>query len=315
MYKGIFITGVVLALASCSNNGHQFDATGNFEADEVLVSSEVSGRLLALNVEEGQQLVADSVVAWIDGKNLELQREQAEASLEALNQKTADVQPQVVLLQQQRAVQQTRMNYLQQEKLRLERLFASDAATGKQVDDMNAQINQLEEEMLVTAQQIKVQQNQVATQNRTVLSEQKPLARRVDVLNDQLNRTRLVNPIEGTVIEKYAEPGEVVMAGKALYKIANLRTLILRAYITGDQLPQARLGEQVKVWVDNGDKGYRELAGSIQWISPKAEFTPKTIQTRSERANLVYAIKVAVPNDGSLKLGMYGEMSFLQSEK
>ncbi len=301
---------LLIVVASCNNDNHTFDATGNFEAVEVLVSPEMSGKILELNVEEGQLLPADSVVAILDAANIALQREQVVASLDALSDKTSQVQPQVDLLLQQRAVQQTRLDYLEQEFRRLQNLFAKDAATGKQVDDMKAQIAQLQQEMKVTAQQIKVQKDLVATQNRAVLSEQQPLSKRVDQLTDQLNRARVLNPVSGTVIAKYAEVGEMAIAGKPLYKIADLSHLILRAYISGDQLGQAKLGEPVRVWMDDGDKGYRELRGTLQWISDKAEFTPKTIQTRDERANLVYAIKVRVPNDGTLKLGMYAEMSF-----
>jgi HlyD family secretion protein len=310
MYKGIILIFAVITVAACNNNQHSFDATGNFEAVEVLVSPEIAGKILELNVEEGQLIPADSVVAIIDAASIALQREQVEASLEALSDKTSRVQPQVELLQQQRAVQQTRLDYLQRELRRIQNLYAKDAATGKQVDDLKASIEQLQEEMKVTAQQIKVQQDQVATQNRAVLSEHKPLSKRIDQLTDQLNRSKVVNPVSGTVIAKYAEVGEMASPGKPLYKIADLSQLILRAYISGDQLLQAQLGQGVKVWIDAGEKGYRALPGTIQWISDKAEFTPKTIQTRNERANLVYAIKILVPNDGSLKLGMYAEMSF-----
>ena len=315
MYKGIILIFSLITVASCNNNQHSFDATGNFEAVEVLVSPEIAGKILELNLEEGQLIPADSVVAIIDAAGIALQREQVEASLEALSDKTSRVQPQVELLLQQRAVQQTRLDYLHQELRRLEKLYAKDAATGKQVDDLKASIEQLQEEMKVTAQQIKVQQDQVATQNRAVLSEHKPLSKRIDQLTDQLNRSKVVNPIQGTVIAKYAEAGEMASPGKPLYKIADLTQLILRAYISGDQLALAKLGEPVRVWIDEGNKGYRELPGTLQWISDKAEFTPKTIQTRNERANLVYAIKVLVPNDGTLKLGMYAEMSFQDPKK
>ena len=315
MYKGIILIFSLITVASCNNNQHSFDATGNFEAVEVLVSPEIAGKILELHLEEGQLIPADSVVAIIDAAGIALQREQVEASLEALSDKTSRVQPQVELLLQQRAVQQSRLDYLHQELRRLEKLYAKDAATGKQVDDLKASIEQLQEEMKVTAQQIKVQQDQVATQNRAVLSEHKPLSKRIDQLTDQLNRSKVVNPIQGTVIAKYVEAGEMASPGKPLYKIADLTQLILRAYISGDQLALAKLGEPVRVWIDEGNKGYRELPGTLQWISDKAEFTPKTIQTRNERANLVYAIKVLVPNDGTLKLGMYAEMSFQDPKK
>jgi HlyD family secretion protein len=152
----------------------------------------------------------------------------------------------------------------------------------------------------------------VATQNRSILSESKPLAKRVAQLEDQLKKANIINPASGTVITKYAEEGEVTSAGKALYKIADLSTMTLRAYITGTQLSQVKLGQGVKVLVDDGDKKYKEFTGTITWISDKAEFTPKTIQTKDERANLVYATKIKVKNDGYLKIGMYGEVKFNQ---
>jgi HlyD family secretion protein len=196
------------------------------------------------------------------------------------------------------------------ERSRIENLLKQDAATGKQLDDMNSQIDVLQKQMDVTRQQINVQKTNTSTQNRTVLSEQKPLEKRVAQLSDQINKAQIINPIGGTVITKYAEAGEVTSAGKALYKIANLDTLILRAYITGTQLPQIKLNQTVKVMIDSGANAYREYPGTITWVSDKAEFTPKTIQTKEERANLVYAIKVRVKNDGYLKIGMYGEVLF-----
>jgi HlyD family secretion protein len=164
--------------------------------------------------------------------------------------------------------------------------------------------------MNVTAQQINVQRNNVATQNRGILSESKPLQKRAEQIQEQLNKTNIRNPINGTVITKYAETGEVTSNGKPVYKIADLSTLNLRAYVTGDQLPQIKLGQHVTVFVDSGAKNYRQLPGTITWVSDKAEFTPKTIQTKDERANLVYAIKIKVKNDGYLKIGMYGEVRF-----
>ena len=162
--------------------------------------------------------------------------------------------------------------------------------------------------MSVTQQQINVQKNNIATQNRSILSETEPLNKRIAQLKDQEQRANIVNPTTGTVISKYAEAGEVTSAGKALYKIADLSELNLRAYVTGVQLPTIKLGQQVKVMIDEGAKKYKEYNGTIIWISDKAEFTPKTIQTKEERANLVYAIKVRVKNDGFLKIGMYGEV-------
>ena len=164
--------------------------------------------------------------------------------------------------------------------------------------------------MKVTRQQIKVQKTNVATQNRNILSEGKPLQKKAEQLQDQLNKTSITNPINGTVITKYAETGEITSNGKPLYKAADLSTLNLRAYVTGTQLPQVKLGQRVTVLVDSGAHAYRKFAGTITWISDKAEFTPKTIQTKEERANLVYAMKVNVKNDGYLKIGMYGGVMF-----
>jgi HlyD family secretion protein len=221
-----------------------------------------------------------------------------------------DAGPQVQLLQNQLSVQQSQLNNLLHEKQRIENLIRQDAATGKQADDINAQIDVVNKQMTVTKQQITVQRSNVSTQNRSILSENKPLQKRVAQLNDQLKRADIVNPVNGTVLTKYAEAGELTTSGKALYKIADLSVMKLRAYITGSQFSQIKTGQQVKVLVDEGKNTYKELQGTITWISDKAEFTPKTIQTKEERANLVYAIKIDVKNDGYLKIGMYGEVMF-----
>ena len=297
-----------VSLLACNRNGNEYDASGTFEADEVVVSSEVNGKIVAFNVEEGNLIPKDSVVGKIDAENLSLQKQQVEASIRALKEKTADVSPQVRLLQDQLAVQESQLANLQHERTRIENLLKQDAATTKQLDDINAQIDVVTKQMSMTRQQIEVQRSNVATQNRSILSEGEPLQKRVAQLQDQLERSNIVNPLTGTVITKYAEEGEVTAAGKALYKIADLSTITLRAYITGTQLSNVKLGQQVKVFVDNGPDKYKEYSGVITWISDKAEFTPKTIQTKEERANLVYATKVKVKNDGLLKIGMYGEV-------
>ena len=214
------------------------------------------------------------------------------------------------MLVDQLAVQQSQLNNLQHERTRIENLLKQDAATGKQLDDINAQIDVVKKQMSVTQQQINVQRSNVSTQNRSILSEGKPLQKRVEQLQDQLQRANITNPINGTVLTKYAQAGEITSAGKALYKIADLSELTLRAYISGGQLSQVKLGQQVKVLVDDGEDKYKEYPGTITWISDKAEFTPKTIQTKEERANLVYATKIKVKNDGYLKIGMYGEVQF-----
>jgi HlyD family secretion protein len=236
------------------------------------------------------------------------------ATIQSLAEKTNNVQPQVELLQNQLAVQQSQLKNLLHEKDRIERLIQADAATGKQLDDINSQIDVIRKQMAVTQQQINVQKANTATQNRSILSEAGPLQKQVAQVEENISKTRVVNPVNGTVITKYAEQGEITAPGKALYKIANLSTLNLKAYVTGAQLSQIKLGQQVKVLVDDGAKNYRTYNGIITWISDKAEFTPKTIQTKEERANLVYAVKIKVKNDGYLKIGMYGEVQ-LQNNK
>jgi HlyD family secretion protein len=301
---------IALLFAACNRNGQQFDASGTFEVDEVIVSAEQTGKILSFNIDEGQTIAKEQVVGIIDAENLSLQKEQIQASIEALREKTSEVLPQVKLLQEQLAVQESQLSNLQHERTRIENLLKQDAATGKQLDDINSQIDVLQRQMNVTRQQINVQRTNTNTQNRSVLSEKKPLEKRIAQLSEEISKAQIINPVNGTVISKYAEAGEVTSAGKALYKIANLDTLILRAYISGTQLPQIKLNQQVKVMIDSGAKAYREYPGTVTWISDKAEFTPKTIQTKEERANLVYAIKVRVKNDGYLKIGMYGEVLF-----
>ena len=304
----VLVSASSLLLIGCNGNGKKFDASGTFEAEETIVSSEMSGKILSLNVEEGAVLIKDSIIGLVDATNVSLQQEQVEASIRALNEKTADAGPQIQLLQNQLAVQQSQLNNLLHEKTRIENLLKADAATGKQLDDINSQIDVARKQMNVTRQQIAVQKNNIATQNRSILSEADPLKKRIAQLKDQAGRANIINPVTGTVITKYAETGEVTSAGKALYKIADLSSLNLRAYITGVQLGQVKLNQPVKVMIDDGAKKYKEYTGIITWVSDKAEFTPKTIQTKEERANLVYAIKVKVKNDGYLKIGMYGEV-------
>lgn len=296
---------------SCKQGEEVHDASGSFEADEVIVSAETAGKILEWNVDEGVHLYKDSAVGRIDAIGTALQKEQVEASIESLSEKTISVSPQVKLLQDQIAVQQSQLNNLLHERQRLENLVKRDAATGKQLDDMDAQIEVARKSIAVTSQQISVQKNNVSTQNRSILSEGKPLEKRIAQLNEQLSKSKIINPVEGTVLASYAELGEITAPGKALYKIADLSTLNLRAYVTGTQLPEIKIGQEVKVLVDSA-KRYKTYSGKITWISDKAEFTPKTIQTKEERANLVYAIKVKVPNDGSLKIGMYAELEFSQ---
>ncbi len=300
---------ITIAFVSCDKK-ETFDASGNFESDEVIVSAELNGKLLSLNVKEGDTLSKGAVVGQIDVSNFSLQKEQTQATIQALGEKTSNPLPQIELVKRQLAVQQSQLANLQKERQRTENLVKADAATQKQLDDYDAQIDQMQKQIAATEQQIRLDQSNIGTQNRSILSEKGALEKAAAVYQDQISKGRIINPINGTVLTKYAFAGEIAMTGKALYKIANVDTLTLRAYITGDQLSQIKLGQPVKVFTDSGAKTYREYPGTIYWISDKSEFTPKTIQTKNERANLVYAIKIRVKNDGYLKLGMYGEVKF-----
>ena len=312
----------IIALSACQGGDADFDASGVFEADEVIISSEATGKILKLDIEEGTALKAGQVIGNVDCKNLSLQKAQVAASIGALGQKTNDALPQTQILreqlitqQRQIATQREQLRILERERKRLENLVKAEAVPSKQLDDAEGQIDILkkqiettESQVAVLQQQIKSQQQQVSIQNRGVLSERKPLEERIAQFDDQLQRCNITNPMEGTVLVKYAATDEMTAAGKALYKNANLSTLTLRAYITGDQLPKVKLNQPVKVFVDNGKDTYKEMSGTVTWIAAKAEFTPKTIQTKDERANLVYAAKIKVKNDGYLKIGMYGEV-------
>jgi HlyD family secretion protein len=308
--KRVLIFASIVFFAACKSNNTAYDAQGTFEADEVIVSSEIGGKLLDFTVKEGDTIAAGKIIAHIDALNIALQKEQAEASIAALGEKTVDVVPQVKLLQDQLLVQDAQLKNLQHEQTRIENLLKQDAATGKQLDDINYQIDVLQRQMKVTQQQIVVQQSNVRTQNRSILSETNPLQKKAAQLQDQMQRAAVINPITGTVLTTYALQGEVTGAGKALYKIADVSTVYLRAYVNGTQLAQIKIGQPVKVLIDSSNNDYRTYNGSISWVSSKAEFTPKTIQTKEERANLVYAIKVKVVNDGLLKIGMFGEVKF-----
>ena len=306
LYAGL----ISIALAGCHSKNTVSDASGSFEIDEVVVSAEVPGKILSLNLEEGSLLSKDSIIGEIDSLPLELQKAQVQATIAALQQKTLDVKPQVQLLLDQIKVQKAQLDNAIHEKARTERLIKADAATTKQLDDLNNQIDVLQKQISVNEQQIKVQETATGTQNNSVLSESRPLHKSVAIIDDQLKRTNIRNPITGTVLTKYAMAGEITVPGKALYKIGDLSVITLRAYITGTQLAEVKLNQHVTVLVDSTASTYKKYDGLITWISDKAEFTPKTIQTKDERANLVYAIKIHVKNDGNLKIGMYGEVKF-----
>lgn len=295
-------------LSSCGNKTGQADAYGNFEADEIIVSSEATGKLLGLSAEEGVELDSGQVVGAIDSIQLVLKREQLRASIRAVIAKQPIIGEQLEVYERQLAASKQQLATLEREKRRVESLLKNDAATPKQLDDLNAQIDQLQRQMDVIRTQREATNVNLNTQRGGLLAEVLPLQVQIEQLDDQIARCRVVNPAIGVVLSRYAEPGEIVPYAKPLYKLADIRTITLRAYISAEQLGNVRLGQQVTVRVDGPDGGYIEHQGKVRWIASKAEFTPKVIQTKSERTNLVYAIKVSVPNDGSLKIGMPGEI-------
>lgn len=309
-YSTIIITLAWLAFASCKNDKNSYDASGNFEADEVIVSAQQNGELLSFSINEGQHLQQGTVVGQIDVAISELQKQQTQASIAALKEKTSTSVNQTDVVRKQLAVQQSQLDNLNKELQRTKNLVDADAAPRKQLDDITAQIDQLQKQIAVSHQQINLYNSNTSTQNRSILSEKAPLEKAVLQIQAQINKGQVVNPITGVVLTSYALKGEMAAVGKPLYKIANTDTLTLRAYVTGLQLPEIKLGQQVKARIDQGKKSYKYYTGTITWISDKSEFTPKTIQTKDERANLVYAIKVSVKNDGYLKIGMYGEVLF-----
>lgn len=304
----VFIPGIWF-LNACTPK-MDYDASGNFEADEVIVSAQQNGVLLSYRVKEGSQLTEGEQVGQIDVRVIELQKQQTEASMAALHEKTVAPNDQAELVRRQLEVQKSQLEQQLREKTRTENLVKADAATRKQLDDINASIDQLQKQIAVTEQQLKLNTYNTRTQNRSILSERAPMEKAAAQLQEQINKGQIINPVSGTVLTNYALQGEMQVIGKPLYKIANTDTLDLRAYITGAQLPQIKSGQQVTVRIDDGKKGYKEYPGTITWISAKSEFSPKTIQTKDERANLVYAIKIRVKNDGYLKIGMYGEVIF-----
>ncbi len=312
--KYFTMSGVMAVMLLCAcNRTKPFDASGNFESDEVIVSAQQNGQLWSFNISEGDTLVTGALVGQIDTTVPKLQMQQALATIQSLKSKTSTVHETNDLVEKQMAVLQVELDHQIHERERTANLVKSDAATQKQLDDMTAQVEQLEKQMSVTRQQLKVNSTNTNTLNSGILSEKAPLEKTVAQYQEQINKGQVINPITGVVLSKYAMAGEMAMVGKPLYKISNTDTLTLKAYVTGDQLPQIKIGQPVAVRIDSANGGYKNYSGLITMISSKSEFTPKTIQTKDERANLVYAIKVRVKNDGFLKIGMYGELNFTNS--
>lgn len=291
----ILILAALLS-ASCADKQQTYDASGTFETVETIISAEANGVIRALDIEEGQLLNAGQIVGYIDSTQLYLKKRQLEAQIDAVLSKKPDISTQLAALREQ-------LDQAIREQQRVANMAKADAATPKQLDDANAQV-------AIIKKQIAAQESNLGINSSSITQEASPLEIQIAQLEDQLAKSHIVNPMDGTVLVKYAEVNETTAVGKPVYKIADLSTIILRAYITGPQFTQIRLNQQATILVDDVDGAYREYPGTIAWISDKAEFTPKTIQTKDERENLVYAIKIKVKNDGLLKIGMYGEVRF-----
>jgi len=301
----------IVCLVACSKFAPKADAYGNFEAEERIVSAEASGKIITLNLEEGQDLKAGQLVGAIDSIQITLKREQLQASIRAIVAKSPAIGAQLAVFEKQAASIRQQLATLDREKRRIENLLKSDAATSKQLDDLNAQIEAAQRQMDVIGEQKTASNASLGVQKNGLLAEVLPLQKQIAQLDDQLAKSRIINPMSGTVLIKYAEPGEITGFGKPLYKVADLGTLTLRAYVAGDQLTAIKVGQDVKVMVDIPEGKQAEFAGKIRWISPRAEFTPKVIQTKEERVNLVYALKITVQNEnGALKIGMPAEVKF-----
>lgn len=292
MKKVIYIAMALLAI-SCTKEA-EFDAQGTFEATEVVVSSEATGRILNFDIEEGMAIAANQTVGTIDSLQLHLQRKQLVAQQSALLASRPDVKKQVAALREQIAKQKTELR-------RVDNMLRDGAATQKQKDDIEAQIKILEV-------QLEAQLSTLDKNTSTINGNSVVLEAQIAALDDRISKCRIISPVGGTVLVKYAEAGELASAGKPLMKIADLKNIYLRAYFTSDQLANVKLGDEVKVVADFGGTERYDYTGRVSWISSESEFTPKTIQTKDSRANLVYAVKIAVENDGRLKIGLAGEV-------
>lgn len=292
MKSQIYLFMLPILMVACNGKENASDAYGNFEAKEVIVSAEAHGKVIEFNVEEGESLKNGQYLGFIDTIPLSIQREQLIAQKNAIASKKASVAAQIEIQEQQKSI-------LKVEKERIEQLYNDNAATKQQVDDIKGKYDVLEKQIIATK-----------TQFTSISQEMNVIDKQVKLVNEQINRAKIVNPMDGTVLEKYVEENEIATTGKALYKIARLDEIELRVYISGAQLPNIKIGQKVKVYIDKNVETNQEYDGEVFWISDQAEFTPKIIQTKEERVNMVYAVKVKVKNDGKLKIGMPGEVRF-----
>ena len=286
---------LAVQLGACTGEQHAFDASGAFEAEEYLISSEISGRLLSWDIQEGDLLDSGRLIGHVDSVQLVLSRKQLEQQIASILSRRPNVAIQLSALESQLATARS-------EEGRIGRLVEQGALPSKQLDDLRSTIRVLEG-------QIDALHSQLVTASDGIDMDARTLQTRIDQLNDQIHRCRIINPVSGRVLSTYVKAHEMAVAGRPLYKVADLSEMTLKAYLSGDQLAQVVLGQEVHVRTDAGDGNMRDGTGTVYWISDKAEFTPKTIQTKNERANLVYAVKVRIPNDqGFYKIGMYGEV-------
>ena len=292
MKRVIYILATIVAV-SCSNEA-DYDAQGTFEATEVVISAEGTGRILNFDIVEGEAIESNSTVGAIDSLQLHLQREQLKAQQVALLSSRPDKEKQVASLRSQIAKQRAELQ-------RVENMLRDGAATTKQRDDIEAQIDILEGQLSATLSTI---DNNTSTINENAAA----LEAQIAALDDRIAKCRISSAVGGTVLVKYAEEGEFTTVGKPLMKVANLKDIYLRAYFTSDQLAKVNLGDEVTVTADFGGDERYDYKGRVAWISAESEFTPKSIQTKDSRANLVYAVKIAVKNDGRLKIGLAGEV-------
>lgn len=288
----VYYLVILSILASCSGSNDKADAYGTFEATEVTISSEIPGKVLKLTAEEGQELKSGTEVGLIDTTDLQLKKQALEAQLRANGVKLESINAQL-------AVQEQQKNNLLVDQARLENLFKDKAATQKQLDDMSGSLKLTDKQMQATR-----------VQKDGVMNEQDAIQQQIAQVTESIRKCHIINPVDGTVLSKYTEPSEITTPGKPLYKIADLREMELRVYVSGSQLPHIKLGQEAEVLIDEDKNNNRKLNGTVSWISSSAEFTPKIIQTKEERVNLVYAVKVRVKNDGSLKIAMPGEVNF-----
>jgi HlyD family secretion protein len=291
--KNSFYLVIILALSFACNRNERSDAYGNFEAIEVIVSSQANGQINWLKVEEGMDLSLGDTIGLIDTVDLSLKKQQLADQQKVLLARLKNYDSQV-------SVQEQQKKNMLVDKERIDNLFKDSAATQKQIDDINGALDLLDQQIMATR-----------VQKEAASAEMGTLETQVKQVEETISKCFIISPLTGTVLVKFAEAGEITSMGKPICKMANLDELELKVYISGDQLPYLKIGQTVQVLIDRNQKEFTKLQGTVSWISSKAEFTPKTIQTKKERVNLVYAAKVMVPNDGTLKIGMPGEINFI----